>query len=80
MTSTGTGKEEGEEVKAALADFVEAWNRHDAKAFSRAERVTVTIWRACGRHDQWTSTAACLRVAGESGPSRRSPICCRHIA
>jgi hypothetical protein len=44
MTSTGMSKEEEEEVKAALADFVEAWNRHDAKAFSRAERVTVTIW------------------------------------
>jgi uncharacterized protein (TIGR02246 family) len=52
MTSTGMSKEEEEEVKAALADFVEAWNRHDAKAFSMvfAEDADFTNVRGMGAH------------------------------
>jgi YCII-related domain/SnoaL-like domain len=55
--------EEEEKVKAALADFVEAWNRHDAKAFSMlfaedADFTNVRGMSAHGRADLETFTLA----------------------
>jgi uncharacterized protein (TIGR02246 family) len=52
QTATPSNREQDEAIKEVLIRFVEAWNRHDAKAFSMvfAEDADFTNVRGMGAH------------------------------